>query len=58
LTLVDSLSAIDFPRTGARVRADGAVVPRTTKKAKKKKTPAKSSPAKSSPGSRAPVRSR
>ena len=55
-TLVDSLSAIDFPRTGVRVRGDGAVVQRSTKKPKRKKAPAKTSPAKSSPSGRVPAR--
>jgi Bacterial capsule synthesis protein PGA_cap len=39
--LVDSLSQLDFPRTGARVHADGAVVRRPSRKSRTTK-PAKS----------------
>jgi hypothetical protein len=46
--LVDSLSQLDFPRTGARVHADGAVVRRPTRKSKQPKVsnPKASKPAK------------
>ena len=37
--LVDSLSRLDFPRTGARVREDGTVVRRATRKAKASRSP-------------------